>query len=67
MGNYSSKSRHVESRSNCGQPFQDVISIEECKKIVSAFELSDEKVMQLRNYIIGITNSTMDIYLEEFK
>ncbi len=59
--------KREKKSADCEQPLYDVISVDECKKIVADFELSDEKLLELRNYIIGIANSAMNIYLEDFR
>lgn len=67
MGSYNDKSKYANKPVNCGQPFCEVISVEECKNIVGGFELSDEKILELRNYVIAIANGAMNIYLEDFR
>ena len=66
MGSRKAKSKCVGKPDNYKQPYNDLISLEECKEIVGTFELSDEKILELRNYIVGITNTAMNKYFEKF-
>ena len=44
-----------------------VISIDECKKYLSKYNLSDTQIANLRNCIIGIADSVINTYLDEFE
>lgn len=44
-----------------------MISIEECKQFVAKFDLSDQKVGEIRNYMIGVIDKTINSYLDNFK
>ncbi|MFA4996435.1 MAG: hypothetical protein WC536_04825 [Patescibacteria group bacterium] len=43
-----------------------LISLEECKKFIGKYDLSDQKVMLMRNTLIGIADKTISSYLNEF-
>lgn len=47
-------------------PSDELISLEECKAFVGEFSLADERVLLLRNSMIGIINSALNAYLENF-
>lgn len=44
-----------------------VISVEDCKKYLGKFELTDEKILEIRNYLIGIIDKSMSSYLDDFR
>jgi len=43
------------------------ISLEECKIYLSKFNLSDEKILEIRNYLNGIIDKSLNAYLDEFR
>jgi len=45
----------------------EVVSIEECRKYLDKFELSDEKIAEIRNYLIGIVDKSINLYLDDFR
>ena len=45
----------------------EVVSIDECKKYLGKFELSDEKIAEIRNYLIGIVDKSINSYLDDFR
>lgn len=45
----------------------DIISVAEFKKYFGSLELSDEKVKDINNNLVGIVNSVINFYLEGFK
>lgn len=47
--------------------YNDIISITECKNYLGSQELSDEKVKDMKNNLVGIVNSVINFYLEDFK
>lgn len=49
------------------QVANEMISIEECKQFVAKFDLSDQKVGEIRNYMIGVIDKTINSYLDNFK
>ncbi len=48
-------------------PDSKVISVEECKEYLGKFNLSDEKVAEIRNYLIGIIDKSINYYLDDFR
>lgn len=42
----------------------EVISLEECKRFIGNFELSDKRILEIRNNLIGIVDSAINTYLE---
>ena len=63
----------VENQAACpskvllSSPKAEAISIEECKKYLDKFDLSDEKVAEIRNYLIGIVDKSINLYLDGFR
>lgn len=43
-----------------------LISLEECKHFLGKFDLNDQKVLAMRNILIGIADKTISSYLNEF-
>jgi len=43
-----------------------LVSIDECKKYLDKYDLSDEQILQLNNSLIGIVESIINSYLDEF-
>lgn len=43
-----------------------LVSLEECKQQLAKYNLSDEQVIQLKNGLIGIVDSIINLYLDEF-
>jgi hypothetical protein len=48
-------------------PSEEIISLEACKKHVEKFQLADERVVEIRNNMIGIVNSILNAYLSNFE
>ena len=53
--------------SSLGSTDLKVVSVEECNLYLDKFELSDEKVIEIRNYLIGIIDKSINLYLEDFE
>lgn len=49
-----------------GKEGDDLISVGECKKFLAGYDLSDEQILVIRNCVIGITNSIINSYVDEF-
>jgi hypothetical protein len=49
------------------QTIDEIVSIEECRQYVAKFNLSDKKIYEIRNILIGIANKTINSYLENFR
>ena len=45
----------------------EVIALDECKKQLDKFNLSDEKVLDIRNYLIGVVDKSINSYLDNFR
>ena len=45
----------------------DVISIEECRKYLGKYELDDKKLLEIKNYLLGIIDKSINSYLDEFR
>jgi hypothetical protein len=44
----------------------EIISLDECKKYVGDLNLSDQRIIEIRNSVIGIVDSVINAYLENF-
>lgn len=42
------------------------ISIEDCRKILQNYDLTDEQLSLIRNSIIGIADSVINSYIDEY-
>ena len=60
-----SKTINLSSAHN--QTIEEIVSIEECRQYVAKFNLSDQKIYEIRNILIGIANKTINSYLEKFR
>lgn len=45
----------------------EIISNEECKKYLGKYNLTDERILKIKDNLIGIVDSILNTYLEEFK
>lgn len=45
----------------------DIISVAECKEYLGNQELPDKKVTDIKNNLIGIVNSVINSYLDDFR
>ena len=59
------KTTNLSSTHN--QTIDEMVSIEECRQYVAKFNLSDQKIYQIRNILMGIANKTISSYLENFR
>ena len=50
-----------------GMQGDEIISLEECKKYLASYNLTDQRILDIRNNMIGIIDSTLNAYLEGFK
>ena len=48
-------------------PGDEIISLEECKGILEGFELTDERVLQIRNSVVGLVDSFLSAYVAGLK
>jgi hypothetical protein len=44
-----------------------IIPLEECKKLLGDYNLSDQRILNIRNNLIGIVDSVLNTYFEGFK
>jgi hypothetical protein len=44
-----------------------IMSLEECKKLLGEYNLTDQRILDIRNNLIGIVDSVLNTYLEGFK
>ena len=45
----------------------EIISTEECKKYLGKYNLTDERILAIKDNLIGIIDSILNTYIEEFK
>ena len=45
----------------------EIISNEECKKYLGKYNLTDERILAIKDNLIGIIDSILNTYIEEFK
>ena len=45
----------------------EVISCKECKKYLKKYDLSDERILAIKDNMIGVIDSLINSYLEDFK
>ena len=45
----------------------EIISIKECKKYLSKYNLSDQRITKIKDGLIGVVDSIFNSYLEGFK
>jgi hypothetical protein len=55
----------VKSIAEAKEP-SELVSLEECKRQLAKYNLSDEQVSQLKNSLIGIVDNIINSYLNEF-
>lgn len=63
----SKKSRRSGPLQVPGTQGDEIISLEECKKYLASYNLTDQRILDIRNNMIGIIDSTLNAYLEGFK
>ena len=61
--NYSEKGLICDQKA----ALDEIISIAECKEYFGEQILSDEKINDIKNNLVGIVNSVISYYLESFK
>ena len=45
----------------------EIITNEECKKCLGKYDLTDQRISVIKDNLIGIVDSILNTYLEEFK
>jgi hypothetical protein len=49
------------------KPKTDVITLDECKKYLEEYHLSDDRIMEIRNNLTGIVDSLLNAYIEQIE
>lgn len=44
----------------------ELVSVEECKQCLKKYNLPDDQVLQIKDNLIGIVDSIINSYLDEF-
>ena len=44
---------------------EEVISLKDCEKILSEFDLPEDQILLIRDTVIGITNGIINTYVDE--
>jgi hypothetical protein len=52
-------------KSTCAN--DEIISIEECKSYLGKYKLSDERILNIKDSLIGMVDGIFNTYLEDFK
>lgn len=47
--------------------YDEILSLPECRKYLDEPALSDEKILDIKNNLVGIVNSVINYYIEGFK
>ncbi|MEI6040169.1 MAG: hypothetical protein WCP93_02365 [Candidatus Berkelbacteria bacterium] len=45
----------------------EIVSFDECKKHFEKYDLDDKRVIEIKNNLVGIVNTIIDSYLEDFR
>lgn len=45
----------------------DIITNEECKKCLGKYDLTDQRILVIKDNLIGIVDSLINSYLEDFR
>jgi hypothetical protein len=45
----------------------EIVSFDECKKHFEKYELDDQRVIDIKNNLVGIVNTIINSYLEDFR
>jgi len=68
MNMHPAKSVNRRNRSLCiKEVAPEIVTLEECRKLVCCAPLSDERILAIRNGVIGIVNTVFNTYLEKFE
>lgn len=55
------------SKALSSSPKTEIISIEECKQYLEKYNLPDKKIAEIRNYLIGMVDKSINLYLDGFR
>lgn len=59
------KHRNINSQDTQEARVGEVISLDECRQCLGEFQLSDEKILAIRNNLVGIIDSLLNSYIED--
>lgn len=59
--------QYDNSKDNNSSFDNEVITIEECKQYFGKFELSDQRITDIKNNLVGIVDSVINSYLDNFR
>jgi hypothetical protein len=45
----------------------EIISVEECKKYLGKYQLSDKRIVEIRDNITGIVDNLLNSYLKDLR
>jgi|GEM_PF-925437 len=64
----SNKKEHESSSSVVSLPYSgdEIIPLKECKKYLQKYNLSDERIREIRNSLIGLVDGIINSYLDSF-
>lgn len=48
------------------QPEPEVITLEECKGYIGKYDLTDQRILEIRNTVIGIVDSALNSYVKNY-
>jgi uncharacterized CHY-type Zn-finger protein len=46
--------------------YEEIITLEECKKCFSKFDLTDQRILEIKNSVIGLVDGVINTYLDSF-
>lgn len=55
----------LQVKSACAN--DEIISIEECKNYLGKYKLSDERILNIKDSLIGMVDGILNTYIEDFK
>ncbi len=63
----SNSPKDIITSSNYECDSDKIISNEECRKYLGKYNLTDERILAIKDNLIGIVDSILNAYLEDFK
>jgi hypothetical protein len=61
------QTQYDNSKDNSPSFNNEIISTEECKQYFGKFELSDQRIADIKNNLVGIVDSIINSYLDNFR
>ena len=55
----------IQNKSDCAD--NEIITIEECKEVLEKCNLSDQRVLDIRNNLVSIVDNIFNSYLENLR